>query len=71
MNWDTVAGKWNEIKGKARAQWAKLTDEDLDYIGGKYDQLVGRLRQRYGYEKEKAQEEIDKFVDSVKTTPKS
>ena len=69
MNWDPVAGKWHEIKGQARAQWAKLTDEDLDYIGGKYDQLVGRLRQRYGYEKEKAQEEVDKFVASVKTTP--
>jgi uncharacterized protein YjbJ (UPF0337 family) len=61
MNWDTIKGKWNEMKGKIREKWGKLTDDDLDRIGGKKDQLVGQLQQKYGYAKERAEEEIDRF----------
>jgi uncharacterized protein YjbJ (UPF0337 family) len=56
-----MKGQWKEFKGKVKEKWGKLTDDDLDVIGGEKDQLVGRLQQRYGYEKERAQKEADEF----------
>lgn len=61
MNWDWIEGNWKQAKGKVREKWGKLTDDDLDYIGGKKDQLLGRLQERYAYHKEDAQREIDDF----------
>jgi uncharacterized protein YjbJ (UPF0337 family) len=66
MNWDIVEGKWNEIKGTLRDKWGKLTDSDVEQIGGKKDRLIGLLQQRYGYDKDQAEREADQFVDSAK-----
>lgn len=65
MNWDQIVGNWREAKGKLRSKWAKLTDDDLEAIGGKKDVLVGRLQQRYGHKKEEAEREIDSFLAGV------
>jgi uncharacterized protein YjbJ (UPF0337 family) len=62
MNWDQIEGRWKELKGKIREKFSKLTDDDLDTIGGKKDQLVGRLQQRYGYGKEQAEREADEAM---------
>lgn len=71
MNWDQVAGSWKEMKGKVREKWGKLTDDDIDVIGGKREQLIGRLQQRYGYAKDEAARQADAFVagfhEGVKT----
>ena len=48
MNWDIIEGKWTEYKGKAQAQWGKLTDDDLDVIKGRRVELAGKIQQRYG-----------------------
>ena len=56
MNWDQVEGKWKQMKGAAKKQWGKLTDDDLEYMAGSRDQFVGRLQERYGIAKEEAQE---------------
>ena len=48
MNWDIISGEWRELRGKVRAKWGKLTDNDLEVIGGKKETLIGRLQQRYG-----------------------
>ena len=61
MNWTTMKGQWKEFKGKVKEKWGKLTDDDLDVIAGKKDQLVGRIQQRYGCEKEQAEREVDEF----------
>ena len=61
MNTDTIAGNWKQLKGKVKEKWGKLTDDDLTIIEGKTDQLVGKLQERYGYNKEKAQQEADRF----------
>jgi uncharacterized protein YjbJ (UPF0337 family) len=61
MNWDQVAGNWKQFKGKIRQQWGKLTDDDLDLIDGKQEELIGRVQARYGYEKEQAEEELERF----------
>lgn len=47
------------MKGKVKEQWGKLTDDDLDVIAGKRDQLEGKIQERYGYEKDRAKKDID------------
>ena len=65
MNWQQVEGKWDNFKGKVREKWGKLTDDDIDVIAGKKDQLLGRLKERYGYEKEQAEKELDSFLGKL------
>jgi uncharacterized protein YjbJ (UPF0337 family) len=59
MNWDQIEGKWKQLKGSAKQQWGKLTDDDLTRISGKKDELVGRIQERYGITKEEAQRQAD------------
>ncbi|MBV8624183.1 MAG: CsbD family protein [Herbaspirillum sp.] len=61
MNWDIVEGNWKQFKGKAKEQWGKLTDDDLDVIAGKRDQLAGRVQEAYGVSKEEAEKQIRDF----------
>ena len=65
MNWDTLKGKWEQFAGQFKSKWGKLTDDDLTTIGGKKDELVGKLQERYGYEKDKAETELDEFTRSL------
>ncbi len=54
MNWDEVKGDWKQFSGKVKSQWGKLTDDDMTQIGGKKDELVGKLQSHYGHTKEEA-----------------
>jgi len=65
MNWEIVQGKWTELKGVARAKWGKLTDDDLETVAGKKDELIGRLQQRYGMRKESAEAEVDGWIRGI------
>lgn len=58
MTWDTIEGQWNEIKGRLRSRWGKLTNDDLAVIAGQRDVLVGRLQQRYGLVRADAELEV-------------
>jgi len=66
MNWQQIEGKWDYAKGKIREKWGKLTDQDLDVIAGKRDQLIGRLKERYGIQKDAAESEINRWLDELK-----
>ena len=66
MNWDQIAGGWKQFTGKVKEKWGKLTDDDVTAVAGKRDQLVGKLQQRYGYEKAQAEREIDEFARDLK-----
>ena len=65
MNWDQISGQWREAKGKLRAKWGKLTDDDLEAINGKKDVLIGRLQQRYGHKKDEAERDVDTFLKDL------
>ena len=65
MNWEQLQGKWKQTKGTVREKWGKLTDDDLDVIAGKRDQLVGRIQERYGIAKEEAERQADAFVKGL------
>jgi uncharacterized protein YjbJ (UPF0337 family) len=69
MNWDRIEGNWKQMKGKAREQWGKLTDSDFDQIGGKKDQLVGRIQERYGISKDEAQKQTDVWARAQSEEP--
>lgn len=63
MNWDQIKGNWKQAKGEVQKQWGQLTDDDLDVVEGERTKLAGRLQERYGYGKEKANEEIDSWLN--------
>lgn len=62
MNKDILSGNWHQLKGKARKVWGKLTDDEVEKVGGRVEELSGLLQKRYGYGKDQAEQEIDKFL---------
>ena len=58
MNSVVFAGKWKQVQGSMKEWWGQLTDDDLLKIEGSRDKLLGAIQERYGYTKEKAEEEI-------------
>jgi uncharacterized protein YjbJ (UPF0337 family) len=71
MNSDVFEGKWKQVRGEAREWWGKLTDDDLDKVGGKFDKFVGVIQEKYGYTRERAEAEIDKRVAEYEANQKS
>lgn len=57
-----IKGKWNQIKGSLKKKYAELTDDDLYYIEGEEDQLLGKLQERTG----KTREELTKEIKSLR-----
>jgi len=62
MNWDRIEGSWKELKGKVKEKWGELTDDDLEQAAGRRDQLIGALQRRYGYERDRAERELDELT---------
>ena len=65
MNADILAGKWKQLKGRAKEQWANLTDDDLTKAEGSYDKLVGTIQARYGYARDRAKAEVDAWMNGI------
>ncbi len=62
MNWQQIEGKWEQLKGDVRSKWGKLTDDDVHMLGGKKDNLVGKLVERYGIMKDEAEKQVDDWL---------
>jgi uncharacterized protein YjbJ (UPF0337 family) len=71
MNWDQLKGQWKQTEGKIRSKWGKFTDNDLQVIAGKRDQLIGKLQERYGIAKDRAEKEADAYIQSINEEPAS
>jgi len=67
MNWDRIEGNWKQFRGNVRERWGKLTDDQLDVIAGKREQLAGKLQEAYGYSKDQAEREIGEWESSLPT----
>lgn len=65
MNKDILQGNWTQFKGKAQKQWGKLTDDELDEMEGRHEELNGALQKHYGYSKEEADKAIDDFLNAA------
>jgi uncharacterized protein YjbJ (UPF0337 family) len=61
MNQDIIQGKWTQLKGQIKSKWGKLTDDDLSRAEGNTQYLVGRLQERYGWQKDQAEREVTEF----------
>jgi uncharacterized protein YjbJ (UPF0337 family) len=66
MSWDRIQLDWMIFKDKVRDNWIKLTDEDVTRIGGRRDELIGRLQARYGFAKAEAAREVEAWMRSLK-----
>jgi uncharacterized protein YjbJ (UPF0337 family) len=64
MNKDILQGKWRQMRGEMKKWWGQLTDDELDKIEGDRDKLIGLLQEKYGYSKEKAEEEMGRRFDA-------
>jgi uncharacterized protein YjbJ (UPF0337 family) len=69
MNSDQFEGKWKQVKGQVREKWGKLTDDDIQIVGGRREQLIGRVQERYGVAKEEATRQVDAFVKNLNDNP--
>jgi uncharacterized protein YjbJ (UPF0337 family) len=66
MDWNRVEGNWKQFKGAAKEKWGKLTDDDLNVIEGRREQLEGKLQQRYGFAKDQVHKDVDDWFKTLK-----
>lgn len=66
MNWDIIEGNWTQYKGQVKAQWGKLTNDHVDVIAGKRDQLAGKIQEAYGVSVDEADQQIEAFQKYLK-----
>jgi len=66
MNWDVIEGNWKQFKGHVKEKWGKLTDDNLDAIAGKREQLAGKLQETYGITKDQSEVQLKAFEEAHK-----
>ena len=66
MNWDVIEGNWLQYKGHVKAQWGKLTNDHIDVIAGKRDQLLGQIQEAYGIDQDEADKQVKAFQKFLK-----
>jgi len=67
MNKDILEGNWMQIRGRIKETWGRLTDDELDQIQGRKDRLVGKLQEKYGYNRQMAEQQVREFLDQIET----
>ena len=65
MDWNRIEGNWKQFKGQAKEKWGRLTDDDLDVVNGRQDQLEGKIQERYGTAKDQAKKDVDAWFNSL------
>ena len=65
MNWTRIEGNWKRLRGRIQQQWGKLTDDDVDLIAGRREELIGILQNRYGVARDEAERQVKEFSDSL------
>jgi uncharacterized protein YjbJ (UPF0337 family) len=65
MAWDRVQGNWKQLRGKAKEQWGKLTDDELDVVEGRRDILAGKIQNAYGIARDEAERQIDEWASGL------
>ncbi|MDP1749421.1 MAG: CsbD family protein [Reyranella sp.] len=65
MNWDRIEGNWKQAAGKVKEKLGKLTEDDIAVIGGKQEQLIGRIQERYGVAKDEAERQVKTWAGQL------
>jgi uncharacterized protein YjbJ (UPF0337 family) len=63
MNWDTIQGNWLQMKGSMKERWGDLTDDDIQMLDGRKDQIVGKIQERYGIARDEAERQVDEWAN--------
>jgi uncharacterized protein YjbJ (UPF0337 family) len=66
MNMHLLEAKWKQLRGKAKQKWGDLTDDELDRIEGRYEELVGLVQEKYNRTREEAEQEVREFVNNLR-----
>lgn len=66
-NKDTLQGQWKQFVGRVKEKWGRLTDDDLAQISGRRDILVGKIQEKYGIAKERAEREVKSFEELLES----
>lgn len=61
MNSEQLEGKWNQIKGEFKQKYGSLTNDDVTYREGQFDEMLGKLQEKTGKQKEELKKEIEKW----------
>ncbi|MES2306322.1 MAG: CsbD family protein [Gemmatimonadota bacterium] len=64
MDSDITKGNWKILKGKVKERWGKITDDELDVLEGKRDQLVGLIQKHYGEAKDSVERQLDEWNEA-------
>jgi uncharacterized protein YjbJ (UPF0337 family) len=70
MNWEQVESKWKQLMGSAKENWSKLTDDDLQEISGKREQLAGKIQETYGLTRREAEKQVWDWGKTVERASK-
>ena len=65
MNWDRIEGNWKQFRARSAHSGASSTDDDLDVIDGRREELAGRIQKAYGVTKDEAEQQIDQFAGTL------
>lgn len=65
MNPDIIKGRWKQLGGVLKTQWARLTEDDVGSLEGHRDYLIGRLQERYGWARDRAEAEVARFENEL------
>jgi len=65
MNHAQLQGNWQQLQGKFREQWGKLTDDDLTQSQGRAEVLIGKLVERYGMKKDEAAQKFNQYLEKL------
>ena len=65
MDWNRISGLWHEYQGIAKANWGRLTDNDLTAISGSRDLLIGKLQTRYGLTTDQAEQQVEAWIANM------
>lgn len=65
MNWNQIQGNWRQLKGKVKARWGDLTDDEIDTIAGRREELLGKIQKAYGIGQEEAERQLREFERSL------
>ena len=63
--WEGIEKSWSEIKARVQFRWDRLTEQELDQIGGSYGRLLGKLQEKYELTREQAEDELDAFLSTI------
>ncbi len=62
MNKHILEGEWKQLKGAAKEKWGELTQDEIDQTDGETQKLIGKIQAKYGYEYEKARDEVNAWL---------